>query len=98
MPVVRRSPQARADIKRIWRYVTREASDTVADRLLDRIAAAAGMLAEYPYSGTARPELQPGLRSRPVGNYVIFYRPQADGIEVVRVLHGRQDIEERFEQ
>lgn len=56
------------------------------------------MLAEYPYSGTARPELQPGLRSRPVGNYVIFYRPQADGIEVVRVLHGRQEVEERFEQ
>jgi toxin ParE1/3/4 len=33
------------------------------------------------------------LRSFPVGNYVIFYIPIPDGIEVVRVMHGRQDID-----
>jgi toxin ParE1/3/4 len=97
VPAVRRSPQAAADLKRIWRHVAREASETVADRLLDRIAAAASLLAAYPHSGVARPELQPELRSRPVGSYVIFYQPQADGIEIVRVLHGRQDVAHRFE-
>lgn len=33
------------------------------------------------------------LRSFTVGNYTIFYFPKSDGIEVVRVLHGRQDID-----
>jgi toxin ParE1/3/4 len=27
-----------------------------------------------------------------VGNYLIFYRPISDGIEIVRVLHGARDI------
>jgi plasmid stabilization system protein ParE len=28
-----------------------------------------------------------------VGNYVIFYRAMSDGVEVVRVMSGRQDID-----
>ncbi|MGY4499466.1 plasmid stabilization system protein ParE [Bradyrhizobium sp. GM24.11] len=32
------------------------------------------------------------LRSFPVGNYVIFYVPLSDGVEIIRVMHGRQDI------
>ena len=40
----------------------------------------------------ARPELGPSLRSFPVGNYVVFYVPLPDGIEIVRVMNGRQDI------
>lgn len=34
----------------------------------------------------------PALRSSPVGNYLIFYRPLPDGIEILRVLHGARDI------
>lgn len=98
MAAIRRTPQARNDLKDIWRHVAGKASETVADRLLDRIAAAATVLADYPYSGVARPEVHPELRSRPVGNYVIFYRPLTNGIEIVRVLHGHQDLESRFEQ
>jgi toxin ParE1/3/4 len=37
--------------------------------------------------------LDPGLRSFPVHPYVVFYRPQVDTILVVRILHGRRDIE-----
>ena len=40
-----------------------------------------------------RGDLLKNLRSFPVGNYVIFYVPISDGIEVVRVMHGRQDID-----
>ncbi len=28
----------------------------------------------------------------------IFYRPTDDGIEVLRVLHGKRDIEEIFDE
>ncbi len=51
------------------------------------------MLLQNPLAGRARAELGKDLRSFPVGNYIIFYLPLSDGIEVVRVLHGRQDID-----
>jgi toxin ParE1/3/4 len=28
--------------------------------------------------------------------YLIFYRPQKDGIDVLRIIHGARDIEELF--
>ena len=51
------------------------------------------MLVENPLAGRERPELRKNLRSFPVGNYVVFYSPVSDGIEVVRVMNGRQDID-----
>jgi len=38
-------------------------------------------------------QLLPNLRCLPVGNYLIFYLPLPDGIEVVRVLPGMRDID-----
>jgi len=60
--------------------------------MIDRIDAAFDMLAEAPLAGRARDDLKSNLRSFPVRSYVIFYVPVSDGIEVVRVMHGRQDI------
>lgn len=51
------------------------------------------MLVQNPLAGRERPELQRGLRSFPVGSYVIIYVPLSNGIEVVRVMSGRQDID-----
>jgi toxin ParE1/3/4 len=51
------------------------------------------MLVQNPLAGRERRELIPGLRSFPVGNYVIFYVPVPDGIEVLRVMSGWQDVE-----
>jgi hypothetical protein len=34
-----------------------------------------------------------GIRRRPFGNYLIFYRIGPDAIEVVHVLHGARDYE-----
>lgn len=48
---------------------------------------------ENPLAGRERRELRAGLRSFPVGNYVIFYLPLPDGVEINRVMHGRQDVD-----
>ena len=61
--------------------------------MIDRIDRAFDMLADTPFAGRARHDLKDNLRSFPVGNYIIFYFPLPDGIEVVRVMHGRQDID-----
>ena len=87
-----KSPQAEADLFAIWDFI---AADSVraADTLIDRIDATFDMLADNPRAGRMRGNLLKNLRSFPVGNYVIFYVPISDGIEVVRVMHGRQDID-----
>jgi toxin ParE1/3/4 len=36
-------------------------------------------------------------RIRGFENFLIFYRPVQDGIEVIRVLHGAREIERLFE-
>jgi len=46
--------------------------------------------------GVSREELAHDLRSLAVGNYLIFYLPIDDGIEVVRVLSGMRDIDTIF--
>jgi toxin ParE1/3/4 len=44
--------------------------------------------------GTPRDTLAPGLRSFPVGSYLVFYRVVPEGIEVARILHGARDLKE----
>jgi toxin ParE1/3/4 len=34
-----------------------------------------------------------GVRRRPFGNYLIFYRVGQDAIEVIHILHGARDYE-----
>jgi toxin ParE1/3/4 len=42
--------------------------------------------------GAERSDLATALRSWPLDNYLIFYKPLPDGIEVLRVLHGARDL------
>lgn len=86
-------PLARADLADAWSHIAGESGPHRADDYLDRIAQRLQRLAEQPYMGRARPELAPDLRSFPAASHVVFYRPDAGGIIVVRVLHGRRDIE-----
>lgn len=88
----RKSPQAEFDLTLIWDFIAHD-NIRAADALLVRIEAAFDMLAANPSAGRARDDLAPKIRSFPVGNYIVFYLPLSDGIEVVRVLHGRQDID-----
>jgi toxin ParE1/3/4 len=69
-----------------------------ADRLLDDVQESCQLLAIQPKAGRARDEVAPQLRSFPVGRYVVFYKPQGGGIEVVRVLHSARDIESIAEE
>ena len=91
MPRIRRTRAAQADYNEIWDYIARR-DVTAADRVLDRLDEALGTIATAPEMGREVEELARNLRSFPVGNYLIFYRPAEDGIELIRVLHGARDI------
>lgn len=69
-----------------------------ADAWIDRLDDKLRLLASQPLMGRSRDELAPGVRSMPIGRYVIFYLPLHDGIDFVRVLHSARDIEPIFEK
>lgn len=96
MPRVTRRPLAADDILEIWDYIAEDSLDA-ADRWVDRLDEQFRLLATQPLMGRTRPELEQELRSFPFGRYVIFYAPLADGIDVIRVLHGARDIDALFD-
>lgn len=96
MPVVLLTSQAERDRLEIILTIA-EDNPLAADRLLDAIDEKCRLLARTPELGRKRFELAAGLRSLAIGNYVIFYRPAAEGIQVIRVLHGARDIPGQFQ-
>jgi len=94
-PRVRFLPEARADLHQIWDYIAEDDVEA-ATRLVDLVEEKCTLLARSPDIGRVRDELAPGLRSFPVGKYVIFYRRAKGGIEIVRVLSGWRDIPALF--
>ncbi|MGB7157168.1 MAG: type II toxin-antitoxin system RelE/ParE family toxin [Tepidisphaeraceae bacterium] len=95
MPRVIRTPAAEKDLWEIVLHIAPDNEDA-AFRLVDAIDERFELLAQFPGAGPARPELLPELRSFPVGNYLILYKPIDDGIEVMRVVHGARNLRRLF--
>jgi toxin ParE1/3/4 len=87
-------PEAQTDLDEIWLYVARESgSIEIATRLIDAITERFWLLAQHPQIGRQRDhDLRPGLRSFPVGEYVILYRSDAEDVLVLHVMRGSRDI------
>lgn len=94
--MVRRTSQANDDLIDIWVFIAQK-SPMAADRFLDTINEKCHLLGDAPELGARREELAPGLRSFPIGNYTIFYRPIQNGIEIIRVLSSFRDIDPIFD-
>lgn len=85
MAQARRGYQAELDAMEIWAQVARHDS-AAADRLIDSFSGVITRLATQPHLGRAVDHLLPGLRSIPVGNYLIFHRPDNDGVFIARII------------
>jgi toxin ParE1/3/4 len=84
------SPSSRQDLADILEYISRDKLGAALEHV-ERIEEACWLLARQPELGTARDDLLPGLRVWPIVKHLVFYRPNEDGIEVVRILHGARD-------
>ncbi len=94
------APQAAIDLDEIWYYVARESgSSEIATRLIDSITRRFVLLSAQPYLGRARDdEFGAGSRSFPVSEYVIVYCIESENVLILRVAHGRRDIDALFSQ
>jgi toxin ParE1/3/4 len=85
-------------LRDIWRGLAEYSGLSFADSTLANIESKFRLLVQFPSSGRVRAELLVGLRSYPAGDFVIFYRILETTVEVVRVLHGRRDIDVIFDE
>ena len=97
MPAYHIRPRAAQDLDDIRLYIAQD-SPIAALNTMERFHEVFRRIAQFPMMGRARPELAAQLRSFPVGNYLIFYRPTSGGVDISRILHGSRDIEALFAQ
>jgi toxin ParE1/3/4 len=69
------------------------ASEAVATRFIGAIQAHFEPLRHFPLSGPNRDRLAPGLRVTFHSPYAIYYKPLAEALVIVRVIHGARDVE-----
>jgi toxin ParE1/3/4 len=89
------TPRANADLEEIWMFIAAD-NPAQADDFIDLIDEKFQNLSRQPGLGRRREELVAGLRSFPVGRYVIFYLQVQDSLQIVRILHGARDLDAVF--
>jgi toxin ParE1/3/4 len=91
------SPRAFADLSEIWDHSAAQWGATQADRYVRLIAAACAALAAGRIRGRSTDAVRSGYFRHAIGSHVLFYRAHSgSGIEIVRILHRRMDIERRL--
>lgn len=85
--------EAEADLEQIAAYIA-EQSQRSALKLVRELRQRCESLANAPRAYPLVPRYEhAGIRGRPFGQYLIFYRVGEDAIEVVHILHGARDYE-----
>lgn len=100
MTALRVRPEADRDTDQAADYYAREANLDLGLRFLGAVEAAYARLLEHPHIGSTVASFHPrlsGLRFWPVPGFeshLVFYVPSVDSVEIVRVLHGAQDLQQ----
>ena len=86
---------AKQDLREINNYLTRF-SPVAVRQINEKIKQQFKRLADFPNMGQSCNQLSEGLRRFPIEDYLIFYRPISNGVEIVRVVSGYRHIEAIF--
>ena len=84
-------PAARRDLSDIWDYTASEWSVDRADRYVRGIVAFLDALLEQPRIARERTEITPPVRLQPYASHLIVYRIEEPELDVIRIVHARQD-------
>lgn len=94
MSILLLSPAAQADLEQIWDYTYHRWDSDQADEYLRELQRALERAATNPLIGRPCDEIRRGYRKLAAGSHVLSYRViSGGGIDVVRVLHRRMDID-----
>jgi toxin ParE1/3/4 len=90
------SPRARRDIDEIWDYTAKLWGAKQAENYLRQLQAAIKLIAANPALGRSCDNVRRGYRKFPAGSHMLFYRAEKSGVEIVRILHARMDVDRHF--
>jgi toxin ParE1/3/4 len=85
------SKKAELELDEIFVYWAKRAGVEVVDKLIDSIEDRFALLGDYPLIGKECDDFAPGVRSFPVGNYLVYYRKRRGIIQILRILYGARD-------
>ncbi|WP_337879952.1 type II toxin-antitoxin system RelE/ParE family toxin [Rheinheimera sp.] len=85
------APAAKADLKEFYLYGLRQWGQKQSESYLQQIKNQLWTITLQPLIGRERTELLANIRSLPVESHTLFYRITFNRIEIIRVLHRRQD-------
>jgi antitoxin ParD1/3/4/toxin ParE1/3/4 len=87
------APEAATDLAAIWRYIKRESSLEMAERVEAAVREKMILLAQTPGAGHSRKDLTAAdVKFFPVYSYLIVYRPETKPLQIVCILNGRRDV------
>lgn len=84
------SPLAEVDLEGIWLYTFEHWSSEQADRYYWNLVAAFGSLASGYVQGR-KVDVQPGYLKYLCSAHMVYFRGRGDRLDIIRVLHQRQD-------
>lgn len=89
------SPSASRDLNGIANYfLTRNIE--AGEKIFREFNKKCQNLTKFPSMGRSYAHIKPSLRGLPLDGYIIIYRIVDDGIEILRVADGRQDLVSLF--
>jgi toxin ParE1/3/4 len=97
MMMFRLTELAKQDLRSIGRYTQVVWGKEQRNLYLAKIDSVFHLLSQEPQRGKACDDIRPGYRKYHVGRHLIFYRQSIEGLEIVRILHDRMDIEAYFD-
>jgi toxin ParE1/3/4 len=87
VPNFRLRGRAAGDIDQIAAYTTITWGWRQSDRYLAQLEDGFDLLSRNPSIGRSCDSIRPGMKRFEIGCHVVFYIPEASGIQIVRVLH-----------
>lgn len=91
------SKKAIQDLNAICDYIA-TTNPKSASQLFDDIRKKCKLVADFPNMGKRYSNLRENLRGFVIRGYIVFYYPRADGIDVIKVASGYQDLERLFQK
>ena len=87
------SRKSGSDLADIWRYTNEMWGPKQADTYLDTLCGRFLWLTGNPSLWCQRDDIREGLYSYHESRHIIFFRRYDKGIEIVRILHERMDMQ-----
>ncbi len=90
------TPEAVADLEEIGDNISRR-NPVRASTFVDELKGRVDRLSEFPCAAPLRPQWGEGVRIALHNSYVIVFRVSNETVQILRIVHGRRDLDALFE-